>query len=194
MHLSPPRAIRVWSSVGPASCGSSVGPSATLRPGPRNNDEVGRTISPPHSAKQGRPGRIGSVLRGRYLALIGAAQVDRVQASRSAVSTRIGRRLAEIHQHPAVRSPGGPFYQEIPSQQPFTGPIRVHHTDVERSAVDLSESDQIAARRPDWGAVFPRTKADPFGVPAIRAHDVELLGAAAIGIEDDPAAVGSKAG
>src|ERR1700737_2328164 len=152
------------------------------------------TISPRLSAKQGRPGWIGSVLRGRHFALIGAGQIDRVQASRSAVSTRIRRRLAEIHQYSAVRRPGWPFDQKIPRQQPFAGAIRVHYTNKERSAVDLGKSYLITARRPDRGAIFARTKADPPGVTAIRTHDIELLGAAAIGIKDDLAAVGRKAG
>src|SRR5271169_1501197 len=49
-----------------------------------------RTISLRCSPKQGRPSRIGSILRGGYLALIGAGQVDRVQVGRTAMSARIG--------------------------------------------------------------------------------------------------------
>src|ERR1700746_3729388 len=137
-----------------------------------NPPRLGWTLSPVLLAKQGRPSRIGSVLRGRHLALIGAAQVDRVQSSRSTASTRIGRSLAEIHQHPAVRSPGWSFDQEIARQQPFPRAVRVHHPDKERSALDLGKGYQITAWRPDRGAVFARTKTDPLGVAAIRAHNV----------------------
>src|SRR5207245_681440 len=77
---------------------------------------------------------------------------------------------------------------------PFSGSVRAHHSDEEGPAVDLGKGDQITARRPDRGAVFARTEADPLGLAAIRAHDIKLLGTTAIGIEDDLAAVGRKAG
>src|SRR5271166_4333339 len=49
-------------------------------------------------------------------------------------------------------------------------------------------------RRPDRGAVFSRTEADPLRSTALGTHDIELRGTAAIGIEDDLAAVGGIAG
>src|SRR5262249_25486604 len=61
------------------------------------------------------------------------------------------------------------------------------------AAVDLCEGDQVSARRPYGRAVFAGAKADPLGAAPIGAHDIELLRPAAIRVEDDPAAVRSKA-
>src|SRR5205823_13991323 len=46
-----------------------------------------------------------------------------------------------------------------------------------------------ATRRPYRRAVFAGAEADPLGVPAGCAHQIELLRAAAVGIEDDAAGV-----
>src|SRR4051812_47964471 len=134
-------------------------------------------------AKQGRPGRVGSVPRRFYLPLITPGKIDRMEVRGAAAS------LAEIHQHATVRRPSRPLDQEILGQQPLAGAVRPHHPDIERAALDFRERDQIAARRPYRGAVFPRAEADPFGVAAIGAHDIELLRAAAVGVEHDLAAV-----
>src|SRR5229473_3372244 len=130
------------------------------------------------------PGRIRSIARGRHLALVGSGQIDRVEARPAPTS------LAEKHQYAAVRRPGRSFHQKVLREQPFAGAVGPHHTDIKGAALDLGEGNQIAARRPHRGAVFAGAEADPPDAAAIRAHHIELLRTAAIGVEHDLAAVG----
>src|SRR5262249_42499181 len=114
-------------------------------------------------AKQGRPGRIGSVARRLHLVLVAPRQVDREKARRATAA------LAEIHQHAAIGRPGRPLDQKILGQQAFAGAVRPHHPDIESAAFDLGEGDQIAARRPDRRAVFAGAEADPLPLAAVGA-------------------------
>src|SRR5205807_9090402 len=113
---------------------------------------------------------------------------------RRTVTARIGRRLAEIHQQPAVRRPSGPFHQEIPREEALSRAVGPHYPDVERPTFDFGEGDQIAARRPDRRAVFARTETNAFDAATVRIHYVKLLGTAAIRIKGYLAAVRREAG
>src|ERR1700726_3527490 len=105
-----------------------VSPSAAMR-GSRERSIA--YISFWGSTEQGGPARMGSAARSTSLALIVAGQIDREEPGIAAAAARIGRLLAEIHQHAAIGRPGRSLDVEILRQQPFAGPIRPHDPDVE---------------------------------------------------------------
>src|SRR6185312_11188494 len=136
-------------------------------------------------AKQGRPGWIGSIARGRYLALISAGQVDRIQFRASATAISTGGRTAEIHQHATVRRPGRALDEKTGGQEPLALPIWLHDADRETAALDLGEGDEVAARRPHRRRILARAEADALRPAAAGGHHVKLLRDAAVGVEDD---------
>src|SRR6185312_2303662 len=82
------------------------------------------------------------------------------------------------------------FDEESLGEQAFARPVGPHDADEELAALDLGEGDEIAARRPYRRAVTTAAEAaDALDVAAVCVHDVELLRAAAVGVEDDLLAV-----
>src|SRR5207253_2886182 len=134
--------------------------------------------------EQWRPCRVGRVARGPDLVLVAAGQVDRIEMRAAAAA------LAEIHQDAAVWRPGRALDEKILRQEPLARAVRPHNADIEGAALDLGEGDQIAARRPYRRAVFALAKADASPLAAAGIHHVELLRAAAIGVENDLAGIG----
>ncbi len=99
-------------------------------------------------------------------------------------------RIAEEHQEQAVRRPGRAFIVEALGQDALARAVRLHHADRELALRLLGEGDEIAARRPDRRRIGPFAKRDALRLSAGSRHDIELLGAAAVGIEHDLRAVG----
>src|SRR5271154_451799 len=82
-----------------------------------------------NSGNQGAPSRIGSVRRCDNFAQISARDVDRIQPGRAASAVRIGRLLAEEHQHPAVGRPGRPLVEVARGKYSFAFSFRRHDAD-----------------------------------------------------------------
>src|SRR5271155_259671 len=142
------------------------------------------------SGNQGAPSRIGGIRRCDNFAQISPRDVDRVEVDATTTAARIGRLLAEEHQHPAVRRPGWPLVQEAARKYSFAFTFRRHEADRKLAPIYLGEGDQVAARRPHRRRVAARAEADALHARAVGIHDVELLAAAAIGVEGDALAVG----
>ena len=94
--------------------------------------------------------------------------------------------LAEKHQHPPVGRPCRPLDQKILRQDTFSTTVRFYHADGKSAPIAFREGDQISARRPHRRGVTALAVTDPAEIAAIQAHNVKLLGAAAVGIENDP--------
>src|SRR5215213_2208216 len=134
------------------------------------------------STQQRRPRRIGRECRGWNLLLVAAGDIDRVER-------RSRTLIAEEHDHAPVRRKGRAFIMIARGEQPFARAVRLHDTDRELSAALLGEGDEIAARRPDRGRVRALAEADALRHTAVRAHDIDLLPAAAVRLKADARAV-----
>src|SRR5262249_60875908 len=91
--------------------------------------------------------------------------------------------IAEEHQHAAIGRPGRALVVEALGEQPLALPVRLDHADAEGAAAALGERDIVAARRPHRRRIRAFAEADALGPAAGRPHDVDLLGAAALGLE-----------
>src|SRR5262245_36341964 len=143
-----------------------------------------RSLSPAQSSQQRRPGRIGRIARRWNSLLIAASHIDGEQR-RARTTTGI----AEEHHHAPVGRPGRTLVVIAFSENAFAGSVRPYDTDCEASFRLLGEGDVVAAWRPDRRRISALAEADALCSAAIRAHDINLLTAAAIRLEADARAV-----
>src|SRR5665647_2810049 len=132
--------------------------------------------------QQRRPGRIGRHARGGYLELVAAGDVDSEQ--RRALAG-----IAEEHDHPPVRREGRPLVMEALGEDALARAVGLENADGESTAQLAGEGDVVAARRPYRRRVMSLAEADALRRAAAGRHHVDLLGAAAVALEADVAAV-----
>src|ERR671925_389368 len=105
--------------------------------------------------------------------------------------TAIGARLvAKEHQDAAIGRPGRTLVVKALRENAVARPVGLHDTNQELLGQLLRERDVVAAWGPDRGRIAAIIEADATDARPVGAHDVELLRAISIRLEDDLAAVG----
>src|SRR5262249_5863724 len=137
-------------------------------------------LSPAQSSQQRRPRRIRRIAR-RWNSLLVAAGYVNCEQRRACTATGI----AEEHHHAPVRRPGRAFVVITVSENPLAETIRPQDPDGEPSLRLFRERDVVAARRPDRCRVSALVETDALCRTAIRAHHIDLLTPAAIGLKTD---------
>src|SRR3954466_7005703 len=141
----------------------------------------------PCSVEQWRPGRVRREGGGRHRGVNLAGHVDHEQ-----LAAALAARIAEEDEILPVGSPGRPLVVIALGERALSLAVRAHHADRETGAALLGKGDVVAARRPGWLRIGALAEGYAPGIGAVRAHDVDLLFAAAVALEHDLAPIGRE--